>query len=293
MAEQLPSSVDDLATSLREHAYLADRGLATVLHLSIVLEKPLLLEGEAGVGKTELAKVLAELSGARLIRLQCYEGIDVAHALYDWSYSRQLLYIRTLEAGSAQDARETLHELFSREFLERRPLLDAIEHDDAIPPVLLIDEIDRADDEFEAFLLEVLSDFQVSIPEIGTIVATRRPVVILTSNRTRDVHDALKRRCFYHWIDFPDHEREIAIIRARVPELPLPLAEEISSTVELLRTLDLQKPPGIGEALDWASTLMLLGATTLDEGALEESLGAVIKVREDLRKAREMLLQRQ
>ena len=171
MAEQLPSSVDDLATSLREHAYLADRGLATVLHLSIVLEKPLLLEGEAGVGKTELAKVLAELSGARLIRLQCYEGIDVAHALYDWSYSRQLLYIRTLEAGSAQDARETLHELFSREFLERRPLLDAIEHDDAMPPVLLIDEIDRADDEFEAFLLELLSDFQVTIPEIGTIAA--------------------------------------------------------------------------------------------------------------------------
>ncbi|MFI5051105.1 MAG: AAA family ATPase, partial [Gaiellales bacterium] len=238
MAEQLPSSVDDLATSLRDHAYLADRGLATVLHLSIVLEKPLLLEGEAGVGKTELAKVLAELSGARLIRLQCYEGIDVAHALYDWSYSRQLLYIRTLEAGSAQDARETLHELFSREFLERRPLLDAIEHDDAIPPVLLIDEIDRADDEFEAFLLELLSDFQVTIPEIGTIAAAVRPRVILTSNRTRELHDALKRRCLYHWIGHPSLQREIEIVKARVPGVPERLAGEAGvGKTEVAKTL--------------------------------------------------------
>jgi MoxR-like ATPase len=186
-----PDAVDALSESLREHAYLADRGLATVLHLSLVLEKPLLLEGEAGVGKTELAKVLADITGGRLIRLQCYEGIDVAHALYDWSYARQLLYIRTLEAAQAGGGKERLHELFGREFLERRPLLDAIENDDPQPPVLLIDEIDRADDEFEAFLLELLSDFQVTIPEIGTIRATRRPLVILTSNRTRELHDAL------------------------------------------------------------------------------------------------------
>ena len=216
----------------REHAYLADRGLATVLHLSLVLEKPLLLEGEAGVGKTELAKVLAEVTGGRLIRLQCYEGIDVAHALYDWSYARQLLYIRTLEAAAGRRRQGALHELFGREFLERRPLLDAIENDDPVPPVLLIDEIDRADDEFEAFLLELLSDFQVTIPEIGTIRAARRPPVILTSNRTRELHDALKRRCLYHWIGHPSLEREIEIVRARVPGVPERLAAEAAAFVQ-------------------------------------------------------------
>jgi MoxR-like ATPase len=280
----------EIVRRLADQCYVADRGLASALSVASQLRRPLFLEGEAGVGKTEVAKSFAAAIDARLIRLQCYEGIDVHQALYDWNYARQMLYMRAVEARDVE-ADGAVQHVFGPDFLIRRPLLDAIDTDEDV--VLLIDEIDRADDEFEAFLLEVLSDFQVSIPEIGTIVATRRPVVILTSNRTRDVHDALKRRCFYHWIDFPDHEREIAIIRARVPELPLPLAEEISSTVELLRTLDLQKPPGIGEALDWASTLMLLGATTLDEGALEESLGAVIKVREDLRKAREMLLQRQ
>ena len=282
MAEQLPSSVDDLATSLRDHAYLADRGLATVLHLSIVLEKPLLLEGEAGVGKTELAKVLAELSGARLIRLQCYEGIDVAHALYDWSYSRQLLYIRTLEAGSAQDARETLHELFSREFLERRPLLDAIEHDDAIPPVLLIDEIDRADDEFEAFLLEVLSDYAVTIPELGTVRAQTPPLVIVTSNRTRDVHDALKRRCLYHWLDHPARAREVAILRRRVPDLSPRLAEQVAYGAARLRGLGLVKPPGLAESLDWARSLQVLGAGEVTAETAAASLGAVVKYREDV-----------
>src|SRR6476659_3205884 len=286
MAEQLPSSVDDLATSLREHAYLADRGLATVLHLSVVLEKPLLLEGEAGVGKTELAKVLAELSGARLIRLQCYEGIDVAHALYDWSYSRQLLYIRTLEAGSAQDARETLHELFSREFLERRPLLDAIEHDDAIPPVLLIDEIDRADDEFEAFLLELLSDFQVTIPEIGTIAAARRPRVILTSNRTRELHDALRRRCLYHWIGHPSVQREIEIVRIRVPGVPERLAAQAASFVARLRAADLAKAPGVAETIDWAQALVALGQAELEAAVVDDTLGSLVKDHEDLERVR-------
>src|SRR3954451_2786933 len=223
-------SIEDVQQTLASDHYLADRALATSVYLAESLSQPLLLEGEAGVGKTEVAKALAAATGARLIRLQCHEGIDVHHAVYDWDFQRQLLAMR----GDAQD------ELYSRRYLLTRPLLEAIESPE--PCVLLIDEIDRADDEFEAFLLELLSDFQVSIPEIGTIVATRRPVVILTSHRTRDVHDALKRRCFYHWIDFPDHEREIAIIRARVPELPLALAEEITGTVALLRTLDLQKP---------------------------------------------------
>jgi len=279
----------EIAQRLGEQSYVADRGLASALSVAFQLRRPLFLEGEAGVGKTEVAKAFATAIGARLIRLQCYEGIDVHQALYDWNYARQMLYMRAVEARDIE-ADGAVEHVFGPEFLIRRPLLDAIEAEEEV--VLLIDEIDRADDEFEAFLLEVLSDFQVSIPEIGTIVATRRPVVILTTNRTRDVHDALKRRCFYHWIDFPDHEREIAIIRARVPELPLALAEEITSTVALLRTLDLQKPPGIGEALDWASTLLLLGAERIDDDSLDESLGAVIKVREDLRKARETLARR-
>ena len=221
MAE--PVSIDRLTEQLAEHAYLADRGLATVLTLALALEKPVLLEGEAGVGKTEAAKALALVTGGRLIRLQCYEGIDVAHALYDWNHARQLLYIRTLEAAEALDPARTLHDLFGREFLEARPLLEAIEHSDATAPVLLIDEIDRADDEFEAFLLELLSDFQVTIPEIGTVRATHRPRVVLTSNRTRDLHDALKRRCLYHWIGHPDTEREVAgREHARANGFPVP-----------------------------------------------------------------------
>src|SRR3954454_3864139 len=287
MAEQLPSSVDALGESLREHAYLADRGLATVLHLSVVLEKPLLLEGEAGVGKTELAKVLAEVTGGRLIRLQCYEGIDVAHALYDWSYSRQLLYIRTLEAGGVRDAHETLHELFSREFLERRPLLDAVENTDPVAPVLLIDEIDRADDEFEAFLLELLSDFQVTIPEIGTISAERRPRVILTSNRTRELHDALKRRCLYHWIGHPSLEREIEIVRARVPGVPERLAEEAAPFVARLRDLDLAKAPGVAETIDWTQALLALGQQELEAEVVDATLGSVLKYHEDVERVRD------
>jgi MoxR-like ATPase len=279
-------SVDRLAEQLREHAYLADRGLATVLHLSLALEKPLLLEGEAGVGKTELAKVLSEITGGRLIRLQCYEGIDVAHALYDWSYTRQLLYIRTLESAQAASGKERLHELFGREFLERRPLLDAIENDDAVAPVLLVDEIDRADDEFEAFLLELLSDFQVTIPEIGTIRAAERPLVILTSNRTRELHDALRRRCVYHWIGYPSVDREVAIVRARLPGVPEGLARQAAAFVAELRELELAKAPGVAETLDWVQALASLEERELDEEVVDSTLGAVLKYHEDLERAR-------
>jgi MoxR-like ATPase len=282
-----PTTVDELSAALREHAYLADRGLATVLHLSLALEKPLLLEGEAGVGKTECARVLADVLGTRLIRLQCYEGLDVAHALYDWNYARQMLYIRTLEAAQAVEGKERLHELFGREFLERRPLLDAIENSDPQPPVLLIDEIDRADDEFEAFLLELLSDFQVTIPEIGTIRAERRPPVILTSNRTRELHDALKRRCLYHWIDHPSLEREIEIVRVRVPGVPERLAAQAAAFVQRLRTLDLAKTPGVAETIDWTQALLALGQQELDAGVVDATLGSVLKYHEDIERVRD------
>jgi MoxR-like ATPase len=289
MSAVQPATIDDLSAALGERSYLADRGLATVLHVALKLGKPLLLEGEAGVGKTEVAKTLADVLGARLIRLQCYEGIDVAHALYDWSYARQMLYIRTLEA--AGDASEALREVFGRDFLVRRPLLDAIEYDDAVPPVLLVDEIDRADGEFEAFLLELLSDFQITIPEIGTIVAKQRPVVILTSNRTRELHDALKRRCIYHWIGHPSLEREIAIVRARVPGVPEALAAEAAAFVERLRTLDLAKAPGVAETIDWTQALVALGQLELDADIVDSTLGSVLKYHEDLQRVRDHGLQ--
>jgi MoxR-like ATPase len=282
-----PVSIDALTAELAEQAYLADRGLATVLALSLALEKPVLLEGEAGVGKTEAAKALALVTGGRLIRLQCYEGIDVAHALYDWNHARQLLYIRTLEASATLDPGRTLHDLFGREFLERRPLLEAIEHTDPVPPVLLIDEIDRADDEFEAFLLELLSDFQVTIPEIGTVRAASRPRVVLTSNRTRDLHDALKRRCLYHWIGHPDREREIAIVRARVPGVPERLAVQAAAFVASLRELDLAKAPGVAETIDWIQALVALGESELDGGVVDSTLGSVLKHHEDIELVRD------
>ena len=279
-------SIEELTAALRTEAYLADRGLATVMSLSLALEKPLLLEGEAGVGKTEAAKALAAITGGRLIRLQCYEGIDVAHALYDWNHARQLLYIRTIEAGETLDAGQTLHDVFGRDFLERRPLLDAIEHSDAVPPVLLIDEIDRSDDEFEAFLLELLSDFQVTIPEIGTIRAERRPRVILTSNRTRELHDALKRRCLYHWIDYPTEAKEFEIVLARVPTAPEALAHGVVGFVHRLRGVDLTKVPGIAETLDWAAALLSLGSRELTGEVVDETLGVVLKYEEDIRRIR-------
>jgi MoxR-like ATPase len=273
-------SVDELEDALLGQAYLPQRGLSTALYLSLVIGKPLLLEGEAGVGKTELAKSLARASGARLIRLQCYEGLDVSHAVYEWNYARQLLHIRAAQEGTVDE-----QELFGPEFLIRRPLLEAIASDD--PAVLLIDEIDRADDEFEAFLLEVLSDFQITIPEIGTITAERRPAVILTSNRTRELHDALKRRCLFHWITHPTLEREIEIVRLRVPGVPERLAAATAAFVAGLRDLDLAKAPGVAETIDWTQALVALGCEELDATIVEQTLGAVLKHHEDLEMLRD------
>ena len=273
-------SVDGLEDALLGQAYLPQRGLSTALYLSLVIGKPLLLEGEAGVGKTELAKSLARASGARLIRLQCYEGLDVSHAVYEWNYARQLLHIRAAQEGTVDE-----QELFGPEFLIRRPLLEAIASED--PAVLLIDEIDRADDEFEAFLLEVLSDFQITIPEIGTITAKRKPAVILTSNRTRELHDALKRRCLFHWITHPSLEREIEIVRLRVPGVPERLAAATAAFVAGLRELDLAKAPGVAETIDWTQALVALGCEELDATVVEQTLGAVLKHHEDFEMLRD------
>jgi MoxR-like ATPase len=279
------SSIDELEAALRTADYLPDRGLATALYLSLTLEKPLLLEGEAGVGKTEAAKALAGILDSRLIRLQCYEGLDVAHAVYEWNYSRQLLHIRAAQEGTVSEA-----ELFGPEFLIRRPLLEAVESPDRV--VLLIDEIDRADEEFEAFLLEVLSDFQITIPEIGTIsAAAHKPAVVLTSNRTRELHDALKRRCLFHWIGHPSLEREIEIVKVRVPGVPERLAEQAAAFVRGLRRLDLAKPPGVAETIDWARALAALGRQELDADVVEQTLGSVLKYHEDLLVVRDSALQ--
>jgi len=280
-------SIDDVLTRLAERSYVGDRPLATSIYLALKLGKPLFIEGEAGVGKTEAAKVMADVLGARLIRLQCYEGIDLAHAAYEWNYPRQLLHIRLL--GDGANRVEAEKEIFSPEFLLRRPLLDAIDNTDAVPPVLLIDEIDRSDEEFEAFLLELLSDFQISIPELGTITAKRPPFVVITSNRTREVHDALKRRCLYHWIDYPDLEKEVSIVEARVPEAAAGLARQVALLVSGLREMDLYKLPGVAETLDWARSLSALGAQNVDAGLVEATLGAALKYQEDLERAREAI----
>ena len=266
---------------------MGDRALATSIYLALKIGKPLFIEGEAGVGKTEAAKVMADVLGARLIRLQCYEGIDLAHAAYEWNYPRQLLHIRLL--GDGANRAEAEKEIFSSEFLLRRPLLDAIDNSDPVPPVLLIDEIDRSDEEFEAFLLELLSDFQISIPELGTITAERPPFVVITSNRTREVHDALKRRCLYHWIDYPDLEKEVSIVEARVPEAAAGLARQVALLVSGLREMDLYKLPGVAETLDWARSLSALGAQSVDAGLVEATLGAALKYQEDLERAREAI----
>ncbi|MDA0256957.1 MAG: MoxR family ATPase [Chloroflexi bacterium] len=284
-------SIDDVLARLSEQGYLADRALATTVYIGQALEKPLLLEGEAGVGKTELAKAIAAARGARLIRLQCYEGLDASQALYEWNYPRQLLHIRLAgegAAGEGGEGREALERsLFGEEYLVRRPLLEAILAEDDEPPVLLVDEVDRADEEFEAFLLEVLSDFQISIPELGTLTARRRPFVVLTSNRTRELHDALKRRCLYLWLDYPDVEREQAILHARVPGISDALARQVCEFMQLLRERDFYKRHGVAETIDWALALAALSRDTLDEATVEETLGCLFKYRDDVERFRE------
>jgi MoxR-like ATPase len=281
-----PQSVEELSERLGEQAYLADRGLATAVFLSLSLGQPLLLEGEAGVGKTEVAKSLAPTLGAELVRLQCYEGIDAHQALYEWDYTRQLLYARLLQEG--RELREdAADEIFGPRFLVERPLLQAVRAGDRA--VLLIDEIDRADDEFEAFLLEMLSDFQVTVPELGTIRAERPPAVVLTSNRTRELHDALKRRCLYHWIDYPSLDREVEILAARAPAVPAELARRVAAAVDRIRMLDLVKAPGVAETIEWAKALAFLGVSQLERDSVDVTLGAVVKDHDDLVSIREDL----
>ena len=281
-----PESVGQLTDLLREGGYLADRGLATALFVAMSLQRPILLEGEVGVGKTEVAKVLASVFGRKLIRLQCYEGIDTSQALYEWDYTRQMLQIRALSEHQVM-GEEAVDKLFGPKFLLERPLLEAVRSGDR--SVLLIDEVDRADDEFEAFLLEVLSDFQISIPEIGTIKAGSAPLVVLTSNRTRELHDALKRRCLYHWIGYPPAEREVQIVLIREPGVSEALARNVVAAVNRLRQLDLAKPPGVAETIDWARTVDLLGGTELDPQLAQDTLGAVVKERDDLDVVRDNL----
>lgn len=284
MVPMQPTTTQEVAAGLAEHGYLADDGLVTAVFLSLSLGRPLFLEGEAGVGKTELAKTIARWQGSELIRLQCYEGIDASQAVYDWDYSRQLLHLRAAEATGEARSSNTADlegQLYGEKFLLKRAVLRAIDQPAGVRPVLLIDEIDRADDEFEAYLLEVLSDFQVTVPEVGTFTATTPPIVILTSNRTRDVHDALKRRCLYHWVEHPTFEREVEIVRLRVPEASEVLARQVAGAVQALRGINLYKPPGVAETIDWATALGKLGVTEIDEIILERTLGTVLKYRED------------
>lgn len=283
----IPGTIEDLTASLDANNYFADDGLTVSIHLALQLGRPLFLEGEAGVGKTEVAKVLSSMMGTQLIRLQCYEGLDVAQALYEWDYARQMMEIRLIEARG-EGARAQAKDIMSREFLIARPLLQAIEAThNGTQPVLLIDELDRADEEFEAFLLELLSDFQVSIPEIGTIAATTPPIVIVTSNRTREIHDALKRRCIYHWIDYPSPDLEAAIVKRKVPEIEDDLAKSLALAMEQLREMDLFKPPGVAETLDWAESLRLLDSGELTPSMVDKTLGVVLKYKDDIDSVRE------
>ena len=281
----IPTSIDELQNLLRDQLYIADRGLAISIYLALKLKRPLFLEGEAGVGKTEVAKVLASGLNAELIRLQCYEGLDVSHAVYEWNYARQLLEIRLLEITGV-DRKTAAKELFTDEFLIKRPLLQALEKSSEGAPVLLIDEIDRADEEFEGFLLELLSDFQITIPEMGTIRAAEPPIVIITSNRTREVHDALKRRCLYYWIDYPDFQKEQQIVAAKVPEAPRRLTEQVTAFVQELRTAELYKVAGISETLDWTAALVALDQKELDPAIIDDTLGIMLKYQEDIQAVR-------
>jgi MoxR-like ATPase len=276
-------TVEAVASALAAQGYLADEGLATTIFLARTLQRPLLLEGEAGVGKTEVAKVLAAWTGGALLRLQCYEGIDISQAVYEWDYARQLLHLRAAEAGRTSGTED---EVYSERFLVRRPLLQAIDHAEGPPPVLLIDEVDRSDDEFEAYLLEFLAEYAVTIPELGTFRALEPPLVVITSNRTRDVHDALKRRCLYHWVEHPDFDREVAIIRLRAPDAGPGLARQVAACVEQLREMHLYKPPGVAESIDWTAALAALGRADIDERSVDVTLGAVLKYQEDQSRVR-------
>ena len=283
---KLPTSIDDTLALLNEQNYLADRSLATTLFLSLKMGKPLFLEGEAGVGKTEIAKVLASALGRNLVRLQCYEGLDVASAVYEWNYPRQMIEIRMAEAAGDSRKEQLASDVFSQEFLIERPLLQALRTQKDGPPVLLIDELDRTDEPFEAFLLEILSDFQISIPEIGTIKAEQAPLVIITSNRTREIHDALKRRCLYHWVDYPDSERELNIVRRKMPGISAELSAQLVAFIQCLRDEDLFKQPGIAETLDWAEALVQLDKLALDRELIDDTLGALLKYQDDIAKIR-------
>jgi len=282
MANSIPASPDETLELLRSGDYIADRSLATALYLALSLGRPLFLEGEAGVGKTEIAKVLARTLGRTLLRLQCYEGLDVSSAVYEWDYARQMIEIRLAEAAGDRDRDTLTEDIFSERFLIKRPLLQALEPHVGGPPVLLIDEIDRTDEPFEAYLLEVLSDFQITIPEIGTVDAAERPIVVITSNRTREIHDALKRRCFYHWVDYPSAEREKEILRARVPGVPESLSAQVVGFVQHLREIDLVKLPGVAETIDWAEALARLDRTDLDAATVDETLGILLKYQDDI-----------
>ena len=278
------NTVDDIRSSLDDHHYIANRSLATSIYLSLKMEKPIFLEGEPGVGKTEIGKVLAQVLDTNLIRLQCYEGLDVHNAIYEWNYSRQILQIRMMEAEGQKDKEKISKEIFGSEFLIKRPLYQAIDYDGDNPPVLLIDELDRADEEFEAFLLEILSDFQISIPEIGTIKTEKPPVVVITSNRTREIHDALKRRCLYHWIEYPSAEQELEIVRRKIPEVNDTLGKQVVAFVQAVRQKDFYKLPGIAETLDWANALMKLGTTELSTEITSDTLGTLLKYQDDIEK---------
>lgn len=280
----IPTSIDATAALLASGGYVADRSLATVLFLALRMGRPLLLEGEAGVGKTEIAKVLSATLGRRLIRLQCYEGLDISSAVYEWNYAQQMMAIRLAEAGGNVDRGRLESELFSERYLIRRPLLQALEPHEGGPPILLIDELDRTDEAFEAFLLEVLSDAQVTIPELGTIRAAQPPIVIVTSNRTREIHDALKRRCLYHWVDYPDSERELAILKARAPQAPARLSRQIVAFVQAIRKEELFKAPGVAETIDWATALVELDAVALDPALVSDTIGALLKYQDDIQK---------
>jgi len=284
MKVKIPKSVDAVQKQLGEHNYISDRSLSTTIFLMMKMEKPIFLEGEPGVGKTEVGKVMAEMMGTELIRLQCYEGLDVHNAIYEWDYSRQILQIRLMEAGGEKDKEKLTAEIFGPDFLIKRPLLQAVDYDKKVPPVLLIDELDRADEEFEAFLLEILSDFQVTIPEIGTITAKQRPFVVITSNRTREIHDALKRRCLYHWIGYPSANREFEIVRRRIPDVNEQLGKQVVTFVQAVREKDFYKLPGVAETIDWANALMQLGTTELSTEITEDTLGTLLKYQDDIEK---------